>query len=335
MLVEIYGSRGSVPVSSAGQIKYGGNTTCLRIISQCLPANDHLIIDAGSGFVPLSSKIMQQHGPELFAGKVNIRVFFTHYHYDHTQGLLLSPLTFIKPVNMFLYGPVDHSVGPGEMMELTMRPPFFPVSFKEQSSHFSCKSLEFPKNNVIVFHQKGGMKILTVEQFEIMEKGNGQVPVGKSGKFPLDECLVIRMFRSNHPEQTISYRFEERPTGKVFVLLTDHENQPAIPAALRQHLKNVDLLIVDTQYLQAQYEKSTCGYGHGTPEYAVSLAINCGIKKLGLTHHDPMSTDEQVEKILAEGREALCRAKATPAGAYGTLSPEDIFTCADYQIIKI
>jgi hypothetical protein len=52
MQVVLYGTRGSTPICRSDAVKYGGNTTSLRVKSQCLPQGMALAIDAGSGFVP-------------------------------------------------------------------------------------------------------------------------------------------------------------------------------------------------------------------------------------------------------------------------------------------
>jgi hypothetical protein len=85
------------------------------------------------------------------------------------------------------------------------------------------------------------------------------------------------MIKTAHPEHTISYRFEERPTGKTFVFLTDHENTDGISNALRDHISGADLFIGDAQYDRPTYEARTAGYGHGTGEYVTRLGEYCGV----------------------------------------------------------
>ncbi len=332
-----FGTRGSVPVSSKSQMKYGGNSTSIMIQSDCLPENNYLAVDAGSGFVPMSNHVMKEQGGNLFDtnGGVAMTVLFTHYHHDHTQGLFLSPLTFIKSVQMSLLGPSDHNIGPREMMLDLMKPPYFPVDFKEVASHFNFKKFDHPASNVVIFHPIGGKKVLDAEQYERFANNGGHVPVGKSGKYPIAECLVVKMFKSNHPEQTISYRFEEHPTGKVFVFLTDHENQSGIPSALRTHISAVDLLVLDSQYAQQKYDTFTAGFGHGTGPYCADLAFQCKVKKLGLTHHDPSNSDDQVEDILSEAKAKLAELIVSSSEKKPPLQEKDIFSCYDYQIVEV
>ncbi|MEQ8189520.1 MAG: MBL fold metallo-hydrolase [Candidatus Eremiobacterota bacterium] len=315
MKIKFYGTRGSVAISNPESVNYGGNTTCLRVYSECLPKDLVLAIDGGTGFVPMSYDILRQGGTK------EVVLMFTHYHHDHTQGLFLSPLLFMKHISLKLFGPVDGGTGPKKMLEDLMRPPYFPIHYKEVSSHITCKDLEFPRTLVIVFHQKG-YKIINVDEYEKLVDTTGFIPIGK-GKYPVEECLVVTMHKSRHPEQTVSYRFEEKTTGKKFVFLTDHENEDGIPSALKEHVGGADLLVMDAQYSREKYDKTTAGYGHGTPDYCVHVAETLNVKKLGLTHHDPVSTDKQIDAILDEAKKS-----SSQQGL-------EIFSCADYMEVEV
>jgi phosphoribosyl 1,2-cyclic phosphodiesterase len=319
MKVITYGTRGSVPISNKDSVAFGGNTTCVRIKSDCIPNDLALIIDAGSGFVPMSTDVLREGGVKEMV------VLFSHYHHDHTQGLFLSPLLFMKNIKLRLCGPVDSGIGPEEMMKDMMRPPYFPVHLKEVGSHLHYKNFDFPKTLVGLIHPKGGFQLMNVDDYERLVAFGKHLPIGK-GKYPVEECLVVTMYKSRHPEQTISYRFEEKTTGKVFVFLTDHENEDGIPTALKKHLENVCLLIMDSQYPYDVYHKRTAGFGHGTADYCVKIAAEVGAKKLGLTHHDPNSTDKIVADILNE---------ATSNVRVQGKSKISIFACADYQEIEV
>jgi ribonuclease BN (tRNA processing enzyme) len=151
------------------------------------------------------------------------------------------------------------------------------------------------------------------------------VPFEPRLKFALDECLVIRMHRSNHPERTISYRFEERPSNLTFAFATDHENQDGLPTRFITHLRDADLLVMDSQYTRETYEQRTAGWGHGTPDHCARVAKAAGVKALGLTHHDPASSDAQVEAIVETARKLLHE--------QGVSTP--VFGCRDYLTVEV
>ncbi|MFP4498554.1 MAG: MBL fold metallo-hydrolase [Vulcanimicrobiota bacterium] len=320
MVIKFFGTRGSIPVSGPEKNKFGGNTTSLMIESDSLPRGVRLVIDTGSGFVPLSYESLHQ-------GIKKFIILYTHYHYDHTIGLTLAPVTFIKSIEIKAYGPQELGVGPGKMMEMLFKPPFFPVDFKELKSHFKFKGIEFPNSMVMIIHRDGGTKVFTMDQFENFENNGAMIPFNKGCKYKLEDCLVIKMHRSNHPERTISYRIEERKTGKVFVFLTDHENQDGIPQNFLSHINQADLLVMDAQYDRERYDKMTAGFGHGTPDYCVKTALAANARMLGLTHHDPTSTDDKIEFIVNEAKEYLREEEGKPE--------LDVFACKDYQEIEL
>ncbi|MBI3251663.1 MAG: hypothetical protein HYZ62_01995 [Candidatus Andersenbacteria bacterium] len=299
MIITTYGTRGSIPVAGHKYARYGGNTTCLEVESTCLPPHTRLVVDAGSGIMPLAADAAKQ-------GAKKVILLLTHYHYDHTQGLLLCPFTYRKDIELSLYGPEENRIGPKQMLSHVMRPPFHPVSMAEVSSHMSFMSIAHPAGAVFVVHPEGGICLFAISEFERAERREGgQIKFSYGRTYLLQDCLVIHMYRSNHPERTISYRFEERPTGKVFVFLTDHENTDSTPSAFCDFLKLADLLIMDSQYSREKFEQDKkSGFGHSTPDFCVGVACEAQVKHLGLTHHDPLSDDAAVDAILAEAQVA-------------------------------
>jgi phosphoribosyl 1,2-cyclic phosphodiesterase len=318
MRVSFYGTRGSCPVCHSSKVRYGGNTACLRIESPCLPSDHWLVIDAGTGILPLSASFVENSGKA-------ITILQTHYHHDHTQGLALSAFPYLKDVPVHIYGPKDQGVGPREVYQTLMQPPYFPVDLHEVASHIQCFEIPHPNSTVLIIHPEGGWKLLTIEAFERFAKNGGQIPFMQGARFDLSACLVVFMNRSNHPERTISYRFEERPSGLVFAFVTDHENQDGIPTRFVTHLKEADLLVMDAQYTREKYEQMTAGWGHGTPDHTARVAQTVGAKALGLTHHDPASSDTLVDEIVETARRILID--------QGIQIP--VFGCRDYLTIDI
>ncbi len=318
MKITFYGTRGSCPVAHQSKLRYGGNTTCLRVESPCLPAGQWLVIDAGTGIVPLSADFLQDGGQE-------VTILHTHYHHDHTQGFALSTFPYLKQVLVNIYGPKDQGIGPREVYQALMQPPYFPVDLHEVGSHVHCFDIEHPNSTILVIHPQGGRKVLTVEAFERITNNGGQIPFAQGTKCELSECLVVAMHRSNHPERTIAYRFEERPSGLVFVFVTDHENQDGIPTRFSAHLRDADLLVIDTQYTRKKYDEMTAGWGHGTPDYTARVAKTVGAKALGLTHHDPASQDVLVDEIVETAGKIL--------KGDGITIP--VFGCRDYMVVDV
>lgn len=316
MKIKFYWTRGSTPISNKNSIIYWWNTTSLRVFSECLPKNTLLSIDAWTWFVPMSTDALKEWW------KSNVTILFTHYHHDHTQWLFLSPYLFIKNINLKLIWPIDTWVWPKKMIQTLVKPPYFPVHYKEVESHITYEWFEFLQTVVIIYHPIWWQKTISKREYEIILKEQNQLKFWKTS-VSINECLVILMHKSNHPEHTVSYRFEEKPTWKTFIFMTDHENQDWLSNSLRSYLTWADFLVMDSQYTKERYEKATAWFWHWTPDYCARIAKEVWIKKLWLTHHDPNSTDIDVDNITKTAIE------------YADSPDMDIFAVKDYQEIEL
>ena len=64
-------------------------------------------------------------------------------------------------------------------------------------------------------------------------------------------------------------------------------------------IRGVDVLIADAAYTIEEYP-SKKGWGHGTFDTTIELAIDTGAKILYCTHHEPTRSDDDLEKVFAE-----------------------------------
>lgn len=94
----------------------GGNTTCLEVRSD---ENEIFLVDGGTG--------IREFGQSLVYPKdkgITLHIFFSHFHWDHLQGLpFFAP--FFNPRNtIHFYSPVK---GFEQILREQMRDPYFPV----------------------------------------------------------------------------------------------------------------------------------------------------------------------------------------------------------------
>lgn len=298
--MKVWGCRGSIANSGSAYLNHGGNTTCFEIVSKCIPQGLKWFIDGGTGFVPAGYEYLS----EVMNG-LEFVMSFTHYHYDHILGLTLAPPTFVPHVKMTFLGPKDQGMSPKDVIDRIFSRPFFPVDAGSIKGKMAFKTLDGFDVSVIVIHPVGGWGLLNLDAFTRSDKPRGQIVIDRK-YYNINECLVVRMERANHGNATcITYRFEERPTGKVLVVCTDHEDPSQIPRAILRHFREADLLIIDAQYDQKRYREQVAGFGHGTPQGIARQAMAANVKRVLITHHDPLlGTDSYLEnEILAEARQ--------------------------------
>jgi CheY-like chemotaxis protein len=91
-----------------------------------------------------------------------------------------------------------------------------------------------------------------------------------------------------------------------------------------EFFKGADLLIHDAQYTAAEYP-SKIGWGHSSVEYAVKLGQHALVKRLALTHHDPLRDDDSIDRVLAGIKDCLQTAAV----------PLRVFAASEGDIIEV
>jgi len=120
MLINIGGSRGSLPSPGADMLRYGGDTACVQVT---LSDGHHLILDAGTGIRNLP--------PDLGAGGEHIHILLTHLHLDHIQGLLFFPPLFDAHTRVTIWGPSAAGVSLKVRIARYLSAPLTPIDVRE------------------------------------------------------------------------------------------------------------------------------------------------------------------------------------------------------------
>jgi phosphoribosyl 1,2-cyclic phosphodiesterase len=120
MLVEIWGTRGSLPTPGAGMVRYGGNTSCVQVT---LSDGTQLVLDAGTGIRNLPADLGSTGQP--------IHILLTHLHLDHIQGLLFFAPLFRPGVEVTLWGPSAPGLSLERRIGRYLSAPLTPVEIRE------------------------------------------------------------------------------------------------------------------------------------------------------------------------------------------------------------
>ena len=253
--LRFWGVRGSTPTPQIDNLNFGGNTSCVEVRTA---DNECVIFDAGTGIRELGRTLDK----EAAGAPVNTKIFLTHFHWDHIQGIpFFAPLYAPNNHISFYAGATERPLQ--ETLEGQMAQPYFPVDFRQ---------------------------VAAKRDFHAIEKGCAV----KSGS------LTVRPFPLNHPQGATGYRIE--CNASVIVYATDYEHGvPAFDKALREYAQDADVLICDAQYTPAEYETHR-GWGHSTWANAIFVARDARVKQLFLFHHDPSHDDEQMMQITHEAR---------------------------------
>lgn len=129
MKLTFLGTRGSVPVAGKEYEKYGGATSCIRLLA----GKEEIYLDAGSGIV--------RAVPEK---DTNVTILFSHLHLDHVQGLpFFSALTQAgRPI--MIYAEARSGLSGREAVDRLFSPPLWPVMISDYPA--DVRFLPLPDN---------------------------------------------------------------------------------------------------------------------------------------------------------------------------------------------
>ena len=122
MRITYFGVRGSCPVSSDQQRRYGGNTSCVLVEVEGEPP---LVLDMGTGLRALGHHLNAALVPTGRPLRGNC--LLTHLHYDHVLGTPFFPPMRDPGALLEIYGPAQDDDSLQATMAGMVKPPFFPV----------------------------------------------------------------------------------------------------------------------------------------------------------------------------------------------------------------
>lgn len=235
----------------------GGNTPCIEVRTE----DSELIFDAGTGIRCLGKS-------STLPEDKHFHLFFSHFHWDHIQGLPFFDCAYNPEAILDFYSPVKDFE---KFLKAQMNQPYYPVPFEAFTKNISFNNIECGQT---------------------LEIGKAQI-----------NCVKM-----NHPGTSYSYSVSENGKKIVYATdvelkskdFTSSENSEIYEISSKV-FKDADCIILDSQYtVEEAYRKEN--WGHSAFCYAVDFAIHWNIKKLFLFHHEPTYDDKKLNSILQAAR---------------------------------
>ena len=213
-------------------------------------------------------------------------IFLSHLHYDHVQGIPFFAPAYIPGNKVIFHGGHDTIE---KALRDQMKTPFFPIPFETFAADISFET-----------HKPGDI---------------------------LDICdTQITLHEQNHPGVSYGYRIQQGTKAVVYSTDAEHTS----PAHGKEYpflefIKGADLLIFDAPYTHSQSIRNREHWGHSSNIMGVELAARGEVQSLAIFHHDPASSDKDMDEFLSHTKKFLDRSKiavrVTKPGIPGAPSP--------------
>jgi ribonuclease BN (tRNA processing enzyme) len=185
----------------------------------------------------------------------------------------------------------------GEDLEVAiykaMTAPHFPVELSDLKSK---KIFHTVTDSQVILLEDGNFKPTILNVYE-----DGDVQAK-------EDQTCIRMLRGYaHPKGGIMY-FKIERNGKQIVYASDTEGYKNGDVKLENFSRGADILIHDAQYTESEYDASPYsfeGFGHSTPEMAITIAKKAEVKQLILFHHHPPHDDDQILEMEKKAQKSF------------------------------
>jgi phosphoribosyl 1,2-cyclic phosphodiesterase len=196
-----------------------------------------------------------------------VSILLTHLHLDHIQGLMFFPPCFRSESTITIWGPASPEASLEDRIARYISAPLSPVEVRELPCDVSFR-----------------------------DTPASEWTIGSA---------TIRAEAVTHRGPTLGYRITEGDISLCYI--PDHE--PALGAPLEglepewisgfDLARDADLLIHDCQYTDDEYPEHV-GWGHSAMGDTITFARRTGAGRLLLFHHDPLHTDDFLDRLGAD-----------------------------------
>jgi phosphoribosyl 1,2-cyclic phosphodiesterase len=218
-------------------------------------------------------------GFALATGVPNINILLTHLHLDHIQGLMFFPPCFSSDSRITIWGPASPEASLEHRIARYISAPLSPVEVRELPCDVAFRDTP-------------------ASEWEI---GSAR----------------IRAESVTHRGPTLGYRISAGDETVCYI--PDHE--PGLGAPVDkvepewisgfELARGAQLLIHDCQYTDREYPDHV-GWGHSPLTDALTFARRTEVERLMLFHHDPLHSDDFLDRFLVSAVDAWESIGGTP-----------------------
>jgi phosphoribosyl 1,2-cyclic phosphodiesterase len=276
MQITFWGVRGSYPVPGSSTVRYGGQTSCVEARTA---SGETLIVDAGTGLRALGNKLMRESG----GAPGQYHVLLSHVHWDHIQGLPFFSPAYINGTRISVYALLTAANELDQVIGGITRHEFFPMPLQAVPANFQFQKVEPGVDFVI-----GTFHITPIALNHPFGSVGYRIDAdGSSWAYVADTAPFTEVLHKQHFLKGVEPLSQD-----------DRVALGAMREALVTRLKGVDTVVYDTHFLPEEYARFP-HYGHSTPDQALEICAEAGVRRLVLYHHAPAHTDEQMDHIAA------------------------------------
>ena len=266
---QLWGTRGSIPISGPDYMRHGGNTSCMTFEY----GDELIILDAGSGIRDLGLALAA-------APPRKLHLFITHTHWDHIQGFPFFAPAFLPGFEITIYGAKGFNKNLESLFRGQFDPDYFPIQMENMDA-----TLEFAYL---------GDEPVRIGDVRVSWEFTQHPGATLGYKLELPEKKIAWI-----PDNEIFQGYMGPPSD----IPGDREllspYQPMI-----DFLRGVDVLVHEAQYTAEEY-RQTVHFGHSSVPNVCYLTKIVEAKRWIVIHHDPCHSDDFLRDKLNLTRQLL------------------------------
>lgn len=208
-------------------------------------------------------------------------ILISHTHWDHIQGFPFFLPVFGRTNRIVLVGQKRVGRRLEEILAGQFIEPYLPYAYKSLPADLLVKEVQ-----------------------------DGETLI-------LGDQTKVQVAELNHPGGSLGFRIENN--GAVFTYCSDVGHDNGLDENVLKLAQGADLLVHDSHFGTMEEHDRYPDWGHSIWSEAAQVAIEAGVRNLGLFHYSPDLTDEQVEAILEKTRQIFPRTLLAREGLVVTL----------------